>query len=68
MLIYDLSFKQKLFKKMIKYIEEVLFLSHHNFLNICQYLISRIKPEYLSSKWVEQLIKITTSQIEKKKL
>ena len=67
MLIYDLSFKQKLFKKMIKYIEEVLFLSHQNFLNICQYLISRIKTEYLNSKWVEQLKEIISSQIERKK-
>ena len=68
MLIYDLSFQPKLFLKLIDFLKNVLFINHQNYLNICQYLISRIKQEYLSSKWVEQLIKITSSQVSKKKL
>ena len=68
MLIYDLSFQPKLFLKLIDFLKIVLFINHQNYLNICQYLISRIKQEYLSSKWVEQLIKITSSQVSKKKL
>ena len=68
MLIYDLSFQPKLFLKLIDFLKNILFINHQNYLNICQYLISRIKQEYLSSKWVEQLIKITSSQVSKKKL
>ena len=68
MITYDISFQPKLFINIIEFLKKILYINHQNYLNICQYLISRIKPEYLSSKWVEQLIKITTSQIEKKKL
>ena len=68
MITYDISFQPKLFINLIEFLKQILYINHQNYLNICQYLISRIKPEYLSSKWVEQLIKITSSQIEKKKL
>jgi Dullard-like phosphatase family protein len=68
MITYDISFQPKLFINIIEFLKKILYINHQNYLNICQYLISRIKPEYLSSKWVEQLIKITSSQIEKKKL
>ena len=68
MIIYDLSFSSNTFLKLSDFIKKILYLNHQNYLNICQYLISRIKPEFLSSKWVEQLIEITSSQVTKKKL
>ena len=68
MIIYDLSFSKNTFLKLSEFIKKILYLNHQNYLNICQYLISRIKPEFLSSKWVEQLIEITSSQVTKKKL
>ena len=67
MLVYDLSFNSKVFLKLIEYIKKILYLNHQNFLNICQYLISRIKQEFLYSKWVEQLKEMISSQIEHKK-
>ena len=67
MLVYDLSFNSKVFIKLIEYIKKILFINHQNFLNICQYLISRIKQEFLNSKWVELLKEIISSQIEHKK-
>ncbi len=67
MLVYDLSFNSKVFIKLIEYIKKILFINHQNFLNICQYLISRIKQEFLNSKWVELLKEILSSQIEHKK-
>ena len=67
MLVYDLSFNPKVFVKLIEYIKKILYLNHQNYLNICQYLISRIKQEFLYSKWVELLKEIISSQIEHKK-
>ena len=67
MLIYDLSFNSKFFIKLIEIIEKILFINYENYLNICQYLISRIKQEYSNSKWVEQLKKIIINKINNKK-
>ena len=66
MLIYDLSFNPKFFIKLIDYIKKIFLINHQNYLIICQYLISRIKSEYLNSKYVEQLKEIIQSQISKK--
>ena len=66
MLIYDLSFNAKYFTKLIDYIKKILLINHENYLIICQYLISRIKSEYLDSKWVEKVKEIILSKIPKK--
>ena len=66
MLIYDLSFNSKFFIKLIDYIKKILLINHENYLIICQYLISRIKSEYLDSKWVEKIKEIILSKIPKK--
>ena len=62
-LVYDLSFKPNFFIKIIDFMKKILFINHQNFLNICLSLIDRIKPEYLSSKWVDQLKEIIFRQI-----
>ena len=66
MLIYDLSFNAKYFIKLIDYIQKILLINYENYLIICQYLISRIKSEYLDSKWVEKIKEIILSKIPKK--
>jgi CTD small phosphatase-like protein 2 len=35
--------------------KNILFLNHQNFLIICQYLLSRIRKEYLKIRWVDLL-------------
>ena len=66
MLVYDISFKSKVFIKLYDIIQKILYINNQNFLTICQFLISKIKQEYLNSKWVEQLKEIISSNIEKK--
>jgi len=66
MLIYDLSFNAKYFIKLIDYIQKILLINYENYLIICQYLISRIKSEYLDSIWVEKIKEIILSKIPKK--
>jgi len=66
MLVYDISFKSNFFIKLYDIIKQILYINHQNFLTICQFLISKIKQEYLNSKWVEQLKEIISSHIEKK--
>ena len=66
MLVYDISFKSKFFMKLYDIVKKILYINHQNFLTICQFLISKIKQEYLNSKWVEQLKEIISSNIKKK--
>ena len=53
--VYDLSFKDTHFYKCYEIMKNILFLNHQNFLIICQYLLSRIRKEYLKIRWVELL-------------
>ena len=55
MIVYDLSFKDVYFYKCLDMVKNILFLNQQNYLNLCQYLLTRITKEYLRSKWVEQL-------------
>ena len=64
-LIYDLSFKHKFFCKISDYMKKIILINYQNYLSICLSLINRIKPEYLNSKWVEQLKEIIFSKISK---
>ena len=63
-LIYDMSFKRKVFSKISDYMKKIILINYQNYLTICLSLINRIKPEYLNSKWVEQLKKIIFSEIK----
>jgi CTD small phosphatase-like protein 2 len=63
-LIYDMSFKRKVFSKISDYMKKIILINYQNYLTICLSLINRIKPEYLNSKWVEQLKKIIFSKIK----
>ena len=63
-LLYDLSFKRKFFCKISDYMKKIVLINYQNYLSICLSLIDRIKPEYLNSKWVEQLKKIIFSKIK----
>ena len=64
-LLYDLSFKRKFFCKISDYMKKIVLINYQNYLSICLSLIDRIKPEYLNSKWVEQLKEIIFSKISK---
>ena len=64
-LIYDMSFKRKVFSKISDYMKKIILINYQNYLTICLSLINRIKPEYLNSKWVEQLKEIIFSKISK---
>ena len=44
--------------------KKIILINYQNYLTICLSLINRIKPEYLNSKWVEQLKKIIFSKIK----
>ena len=55
MIVYDLSYKDIYFYKCYEIMKNILFLNHQNFLIICQYLLSRIRKEYLKLSWVDLL-------------
>lgn len=55
MIIYDLSFDDKLFKILQANINNVIHLLHKSFLVICDYLLLRIKKEFSSFVWVNKL-------------
>ena len=65
MLIYDLSLKSKIFCKIIEYMNKIVIINYQSYLNICLSLINRIKPEYLTSKWVDRLKEIIYSKTSK---